>query len=110
MLGHDFNSWGVETRRGSIPPLRRLVFGPRLWQVTWRVPGPSHGHLTVAEQSQLDVPMASAALRVWCGRCSRGHIADMLTDRLGSFARKEHRLEHFSSCQKAAWSSGMILA
>ena len=23
MLGHDFNSWGVETRRDSIPPLRR---------------------------------------------------------------------------------------
>ena len=25
MLGHDFNSWGVETRRGEIPPLRRCV-------------------------------------------------------------------------------------
>ena len=25
MLGHDFNSWGVETHRGSIPPLRRRV-------------------------------------------------------------------------------------
>ena len=23
MLGHDFNSWGVETHRGWIPPLRR---------------------------------------------------------------------------------------
>ena len=25
VLGHDFNSWAVETRRGSIPPLRRCV-------------------------------------------------------------------------------------
>ena len=25
MLGHDFNSWGVETRRGSSPPLRRTA-------------------------------------------------------------------------------------
>ena len=33
MLGHDFNSWGVETRRGSIPPLRRMhVSGkPQEW-------------------------------------------------------------------------------
>ena len=25
MVGHDFNSWGVETHRGSIPPFRRRV-------------------------------------------------------------------------------------
>ena len=25
MLGYDFNSWGVETRSGEIPPLRRCV-------------------------------------------------------------------------------------
>ena len=34
MLGHDFNSWGVETRRGSIPPLRRLTIGLYPWLPT----------------------------------------------------------------------------
>ena len=30
MLGHDFNSWGVETHRGWIPPLRRHAACSRL--------------------------------------------------------------------------------
>ena len=83
MLGHDFNSWGVETRRGSIPPLRRLAFGPRLWQVTRRVPVPARGHLIMdptlpCPTSKLDERMVSAALRMWAARA-------LVSISLGSF-------------------------
>ena len=34
MLGHDFNSWGMETRRGSIPPLWRSRWNGNFLQHT----------------------------------------------------------------------------
>ena len=44
VLGHDFNSWGVETRRGSIPPLRRRAARApkpqRRWLLQLSLPSP----------------------------------------------------------------------
>ena len=106
--------------RGSIPPLRRLIFGPRVWRVTWRVRGPSHGHLTMDPmRARCTLParcthgVCSAARVTWCvlSWAYRGHAPPHGENKkVWQLSARTHHQTQICQCQKAAWSSGMILA
>ena len=91
MLGHDFNSWGVEARRGSIPPLRRPAAchagvswwiacpGSRCTTVPAALrPACTCGHgLVGGRHHHHHWHMPTATLTCQCGRGESGWCSDM---------------------------------
>ena len=90
VLGHDFNSWGVETRRGSIPPLRRPAACHA--GVSWWIACPGSrcttapaalrpactcGHGLVGGRHHHHWNMPTATLTFQCGRGESGWCSDM---------------------------------